>query len=63
MIQIMLLSTGGLVQIDYKEEIVEGRGINEMFTTFLQKGDDGLAVTLRPGDNIVINKIPKEIIV
>lgn len=60
MIQIMLLSAGGLVQIDYKEEIVVGRGVNDIFTTFLQKGDDGLAVTLRPGDNIVINKISKE---
>ena len=62
MIQILLMSTGGLVQIDYKEEIIEGKGVNEMFATFLSKGDDGLPVVLRPGDHIVINKIAKEII-
>ena len=60
MIQIMLLTMTGLVQIDYKEEIVEGRNINDIFMTFLSKGDDGLPVALRPGDNIVINKLPKE---
>lgn len=60
MIQLLLLSTGGLVQIDYREVIQEGRGVNEIFMTFLEKGDDGMPVVLRPGDHIMINKIPRE---
>jgi hypothetical protein len=55
----MLLSSNGIVQIDYKEEIQEGKSVNDIFTTFIQKGDDGMPVVLRAGDHIVINKLPK----
>ena len=60
MLQIMLLTLSGHVQIDYKEEIKQGRSVNDIFATFLEKGDDVLSVVLRTGDHIVINKLPKE---
>lgn len=59
MIQIMLLTNSGIVQIDYKEDIQEGRTVNDVFATFLQKGDSGMPVMLRPGDQIIINKLTK----
>ena len=61
-LQITLMSNGGIVQIEYKAAIVEGIGVNEMFASFLINGDHGLPVSLRPGDNILINAIPNDVI-
>lgn len=62
MIEIMILSNTGIVQISYKEAIQEGRTVNDIFATFLQKGDDGMPVSLRTGDHIVINKVTDNLI-
>ena len=59
-LKITLMSNGGIVQIEYKAEIVEGVGVNVMFASFLINGDNGLPVSLRPGDNILISTIPND---
>jgi ribosome biogenesis GTPase A len=53
------LTIDSYVQIDYKEEVQAGRTVNDVFMTFLEKGDNGLPVVIRTGDHIVVNRLEK----